>query len=290
LRGTTIRPAAARGAGGGLKLHRRVLRLDGREHTVLTLRPGTRARFATNNFHDAWHLLSDQHGARVLAQLLWGLSHQRKPGTLVLIDRPSLDPNPFDAEPADPIVLVPATLTPLSSATARALRRRLPLRTPSDGTVRWPSSGLAPALAARRERVAAVVNHNHDRTPGRWQPEARPGTVRVQRIGGLVAAIAPPAQLRRWAVFTGELGDHWDHGMDYTELDGGGERAWLRGEEGEVQIFRDYHRMVRSARIARDEVRALAPDLPPAELNPLIWARAELVRRRRSGNCAEIGA
>src|SRR5215467_6778077 len=101
-----------------LKLHRRLMRLDGRDYTVITLRPGTDARFSTNYFHDTWHVLSDWHGARLLGRLLWGLAYQRVPGTLVLIDRPFLDPNPFDAEPADPIVLVPARLTTLAGPAA----------------------------------------------------------------------------------------------------------------------------------------------------------------------------
>lgn len=41
-------PRSARIVGDGLKLHRRSLRLDGRVHTVISLRPGTTARFGTN--------------------------------------------------------------------------------------------------------------------------------------------------------------------------------------------------------------------------------------------------
>ena len=49
-------------------------------------------------------------------RLLWGLAYTRRPGTLVVLDLPFLDPNPFDAEPADPVVLVPDDLTGLGTA------------------------------------------------------------------------------------------------------------------------------------------------------------------------------
>src|SRR5689334_8165802 len=92
------RPGSSRAAGPVLKLHRRVVRLGGHDHTLLTLRPVAQVRFSTNFFHGTWHILSDGHGAQVLARLLWGLSYQARPGTIVLLDEANLDPNPFDAE------------------------------------------------------------------------------------------------------------------------------------------------------------------------------------------------
>jgi hypothetical protein len=86
------RPQAATRVVDRLKLHRRQLWLDGRPYTVISLRPGTDARFSTNVFHGTWHVLSDWRGARLLGRLLWGLAYQHTPGTLVLIDRPFLDP------------------------------------------------------------------------------------------------------------------------------------------------------------------------------------------------------
>jgi hypothetical protein len=143
------RSRSAGATGDRLKLHRRVVRLDGRNYTVLALRHGSTCRFSTNYYHETWHILSDRDGAKLLARLLWGLAYQRVPGTLVLIDRPNLDPNPFDAEPADPIALVPADLTRLTPQAARALRARLPLTTPPDGTVRWQTPGYDLAASQR---------------------------------------------------------------------------------------------------------------------------------------------
>lgn len=132
---TAVRPRAAATPDSVTKLHRHSVMLDGRSYTIITLRADVDVRFSTNRFHETWHVLSDEPGAKMLARLLWGLAYQRQPGTLVLIDRAHLDPNPFDAEPADPIVLLPSHLTVLTRQAARALRRRPP--TTPDGTVRW---------------------------------------------------------------------------------------------------------------------------------------------------------
>ncbi|MFB4302824.1 hypothetical protein [Actinomadura sp. NTSP31] len=252
------RPANARGAGDGMKLHRRTVRLGGRDHTVIGLRPATRARFSTNLFHETWHVLSDQHGARVLARLLWGLAYQSRPGTLLVIDRPFLAPTPFDADPADPIVLVPSWHTPFTAATARELARRLPLRRAPDGTVRWRTHGLDGALADPRAWF-------RDRPP-----TDRPERGRVKRTHGLVALLpARPAEAREWAVQAGWLDAANPHGMDHDYLDG-----QCRWASGEIQIFRDFHRRVSVARRARADVLA-RPDAPadPAELRPLVWDR-----------------
>ncbi|PZS35622.1 MAG: hypothetical protein DLM59_02645 [Pseudonocardiales bacterium] len=262
------RPGAATRSGDGLKLHRRRLQLAGRPYTVISLRPGTDASYSTNVFHETWHVLSDWHGARLLGRLLWGLAYQRQPGTLVLVDRPFLDPNPFDAEPADPIALVPALITPLTARAARELRRQLPLTRPPDGTVRWQTGGLDVAVTQRRRWA--------DLPPGErsWPWVDRSGfQEQVDRVGGLVTLAASPAVLKEWAVTVSVLGDWSSYGMDYAELD------WPNGE---VQVFRDYRRRVSAARVGRREILAEVPaPRPPDGLNPLIWDRGTAVRRRR---------
>ncbi|GII04374.1 hypothetical protein [Planobispora takensis] len=191
--GKRPRPANAHETGDRLKLHRRTLRADGREYHVITLRPGTAAGFSTNHHHGTWHILSDVHGARLLGRLLWGLSFQRRPGTLVLIDRPHLDTNPFDAEPADPILLAPSHLTTLTPQAIRQLRRLLAGPPPSQGTVRWHTWGLDTEAArvredlARRREVLAALPGGSD--PARvnpliWRHNA---TVRARRLPAAVA-------------------------------------------------------------------------------------------------------
>jgi DNA-binding transcriptional ArsR family regulator len=207
-----MRGGCQRGHRDRLRLHRYLLRLDGREYTVITPGPGTGVGFSTNRYHDTWHVLSDLRGAQLLARLLWGLAYQRIPGTLVVIGPPLLDPNPFDAEPADPIALVPAVLTPLRAQAARQLRHRLPLGMPA-GTVRWHTPGLAPAVTAcRGER---------DRPRGQrpWYPPPGAGH-RIDRVGGVLVLAATAQELKSWAVAVAQLGDWLLEGMDYTGLNG----------------------------------------------------------------------
>jgi hypothetical protein len=261
------RPAAAKRADDRMKLHRHVVPCGGRDYTVITLRPGARPRFSGNYYHGTWHILSDPHGARVLARLLWGLAYQRMPGTLVLIDRPQLDTDPFNAEPADPIALVPSRLTSLSDKAARQLRARLPLTRPT-GTVRWQTPGLDRALAERGTAAGAARMR-------RWRYYDRPGDEHVARVGGLVVFAGLPHVLLQWAAAVHMLGDHpGSSGMDY---------AYLRGADGwvigEVQVFSDYRQRVSSATVARREILSTIPQ-QARDIRPLIWERATAVRRR----------
>lgn len=268
------RPGTAAAIGDGLKLHRRRLRADGRDYSVITLRPGTRAHFSTNRFHETWHILSDVHGARLLGRLLWGLAFQRLPGTVIVIDRPHLDPNPFDAEPADPIVLVPAHLTTLTAQAIRGLRRHV--AEPSQGTVRWHTWGLDAELARMRERARECREFR--RWPG-WEPPAADHGAAVERIGGALVFRAPPARLREWAVDVAALGDDMRHGMDYVYLEAS--NSPLCWGDGEVQIFSDYRRQVAVAGISRREVLAdLAEGSAPADVRPRIWRHNGTVRAR----------
>lgn len=229
---------------------------------MITPRPGADVRFSTNFFHGTWHVLSDWRGAHLLGHLLWGLAYQRVPGTLVLIDRPFLDPNPFDAAPADPVALVPARLTALSAKAARELRHRLPLANrPPDGTVRWHTPGLDAAVAERRTRRSRPATAPYASPPRGFQD-------RVDRVGGLITLTAVPDALRTLATDTRTMTDHAYAGMSYTEVD------WPHGE---VQVFRDYRARVSAARVARREVRAEQPDAP----DELIWQRTDQARRRR---------
>jgi hypothetical protein len=269
-----LRPSSARDVGDRLKLHHRVLHADGREFNVITLRPGTRARFSTNRFHETWHILSDLHGAHLLSRLLWGLSCQRRPGTIVVIDRMHLDPNPFDAEPADPIALVPADLTVLSSRAARRLRHRLMTPRASQGTVRWHTWGLDREVASARARQANGSWWRY------WQPSSDSRGALVDRVGGLLTFRASPTLLREWAVDVARLGDHEYDGMSYVELHGpDGE---LCRSDGEMQIFRNYRQRVAAAKVSRREVLDAWPSPPAsADVNPVIWHHNSAVRARR---------
>jgi hypothetical protein len=258
------RPATARAAADGMKLHRRSARLDGRTHAVIGLRPGTTARFSTNFFHETWHVLSDRHGARLLARLLWGLSYQARPGTILMIDRPFLAPTPFDADPADPVVVIPGWLTFFGDRAARDLNRRLPLTVAPEGTVRWRTYGLDVALTDPQGWV-------RENSP-RWMPEHGGAA----RRGGLIVLTAPSARvLREWAVCLGGLDVANEWGMDHAYLG-----PWPY--TGEVQVFAEFHRMVSVARRARAEVLARPGGAPedPQRLREAVWHRVGAVARR----------
>ncbi|WP_278261280.1 hypothetical protein [Nocardia sp. AG03] len=257
----TQRPGNARSLHNGLKLHRHEVRSVPGVRTVITLRPGTHARFSTNRFHDTWHVLSDDHGARLLAHLLWGLSYQARPGTVVLIDREFLLPTPFDADPADPIVLVPGWCTSFDDDGASRLKRLLPLGK-SDGTIRWQTFGLGPA--ARPEALEQRAAHT-------WYRDVRGDVTR--RRGLLVLTPATPHDCRTWALDAARL-DTATYGTDYTYLD-----AWDHGNDGEIQVFRRFRSMVGTATRARAQVIARDEFTEtPDDLRAEIWAQADHLR------------
>lgn len=258
------RPHAVSYVGDRVKLHRRVVRANGRDYTVISPRPGTDVRFATNFYHGTWHILSDARGARLLGRLLWGLAYTRVPGTVVLIDGPFLSTEPFEGTRADPILLVSAHLTPLTDRSAADLRRALP-RARAEGTVRWHTHGLdAEVAAARRVRLPGEARRRYDPPVG---PE------RVGRLGGFVSVAASPGHLRDYATSVYQLADYLTFESEHVYLGWG----QCHRADGEVQIFRGYRARVSSARVARREVLAGGAT---ERVDELIWARAADVRHR----------
>lgn len=97
-----------------MKVHRRSVPLAGREYTVLSPRPSAGERYATNRYHQTWHVLSDAAGAHVLARYCWAMAFQRRAGTILVIDPPALVQN--------------SDLGPFSRRAADSLRAALPFR------------------------------------------------------------------------------------------------------------------------------------------------------------------
>ena len=266
------RPGTAGSVADGLKLHRHSVRWSGRAHTVITLRPGTRVRFSTNRFHETWHVLSDDRGAQLLARLLWGLSYQARPGTIMLIDKRFLAPTPFDADPADPVVLIPGWCTPFGDQAARQLKRALPLSN-SEGTVRWHTSGLDRTLEPGASQTRWNRRHRDGRN-GRNGRDGRDveGNVR-RRQGLLVLEPRTPDDARAWALLAAGL-DTTRFGTDHTYLG-----PWNGGYDGEIQIFRRFRPMVAVADRARAQVLSrLDAPADPAALRARVWREAEHVR------------
>jgi hypothetical protein len=298
LRPSNARPEAL--DADGLKLHLRVRRVGGRTLRVLTLRPGADAAFSVNHFHDTWHVVTDTAGACLFARLLWGLSYQREPGTVVVLHGEHLRPTPFDADPSPPVLLAPAHLTPPDHGAFRALKSLLssPERLgPPDRTVRLHTFGFD-AAEARHEEYH--VSHGHQRWMeqfyGRydiprlahsyrgaaariWSKE------RMTECGGFLCYTAPPLILRRQAAMVAHLKprEEWSNYSDYHYLAEERARNAKWTAEGEVQVFRDYRRMVSEAAVARGEVLAAAGDAPaePKQLREAVWDHKPAVERRR---------
>ncbi len=256
----TPRSTAASKIGDRMKLHRRMVRVDGRTYTVISPRRAQDVRFSTNRFHGTWHILSDFRGARFLGRMLWGLAYARVPNTVVVIDGESLDPNPFDAARPDPILLAPTNLSPLTDRSAATLRRAL-RHAEHDGSVRWHTPGLADAAS----------RHSSPWVPGEYREPCRPapGPQRVARLGGFTAFTASPGHLREYAVAAYVLPDYMYRGTAVMEID------WPNGE---LQIFPDYRARVSAAQVARREVLATVGSTDAVEER--IWARGTQARNR----------
>jgi hypothetical protein len=63
-------PTRPLSAASRMKMHLRLLTINGHTYRIVTLRPGTEIVFSTNFFHGTWHIVTSQRGARLLARLL----------------------------------------------------------------------------------------------------------------------------------------------------------------------------------------------------------------------------
>ena len=243
---------------------RRVLR-------VVTLRPQTATRFSTNYFHDTWHILGGTDGAVLLGRLLWGLAFQRHPGTLVLIDESHLVPTPFEADPPDPILLIPSGLTRIDDDRLRALRLRLRRAPGAPTTIRWHTFGMAAALDRERARPY-------------WDPlsHLRPRE-RMARRAGHVCYTAPAAILRETGVGIYQMHASPDPWGSYYPLADNRRDGSSWSYDGEFQQLPSFARDVSAARVARREILgAAAGALVSDEDRALIYRRKDQAIARRS--------
>jgi hypothetical protein len=219
-----------------LKVHRRSVWLDRSEYTILSPRPTEEARFATNYFHETWHIITGKGGAALLARLCWAMAFQRRQRTIVLIDSPLIVPTPFDADQSIPIVIVNNDLGAFNRAAVKDLRARLPLSNASDGTVVLQTRGLDQALENTTEfrdrNQETQLDNQHQKR--RW----------IDGSNGLVIVAAPPPVLRTWSVDLSDLGTWSREGRSWEYLD-------HPTKVGEVQVLDDFDSMLAAARAAR---------------------------------------
>jgi len=194
-----------------IKLHRRVVRLDDANWTVLSLRPGDPGAFATNRFHETWHILGGPGEAEMLARMFWALAFQRHERTLILIDAPFLVPNPNDSDPSSPVLLVNSDLGTPRRHALDELRGQLPLTSPSLGTVKLRTVGLDRALEDPRAYEDRPEQRAARFDPHQWREW-------MDRVHGIIVYAAPDSVLRRQAVAIAELPSYLRDGTATTDL------------------------------------------------------------------------
>ncbi len=242
-------------------MHLRLVPIAGSVYRIVTLRPGTKVCFSTNFFHQTWHIVTSQQGSRLLARLLWGLSYQHHPGTLLLIHGDHLLPTPFEAERSDPILIARTGLTRIDPSVFRFLKGQLHRLGPPTTTIRWQSFGLDAALQDDAEEISPLKKETDllrtDEGRQLWRQE------RMGRLGGFVVYSAPAQILRQQALRIHDLkvckrrqGSRMDYHFLARES---GSHSWI--PDGEVQIFADYMDGVAAATQARRE-HLLDPDQP----------------------------
>lgn len=277
------RPGNRRLVDEGMKLHLRVLRLNGKTWRVLTLRPGTEAAFSTGYLYDGRSIVSDTAGMKLLSRILWGVSYQREPGTIFLLHGEHLKPSPSDAERSHPIILCPLGLSTPDAQAFRELKKRLLRLGPPTVTVRLHSFGREAVL------TEDIYGDDWERYGLRRPVHNDPFFLqeRFTLCGGMICYGAPPPILRFRAAELLHMGydfklPHYtwttyrplaDQGTNH--LDG----------EGAVQVFNRYPAMVSEAMEARKTVVATSsstiPDAPPEALRTLIETQTDIIAARR---------
>ena len=259
---SSARPQKQCYIGDRMKLHLRVRRVAGETLRLITLRPDLKVKLSVNRFHDTWHILGDGRSATLLAHLLWGLSYQRHPGTLILIQAPQLQPNPFDAAPSPPLLLQPAQLTHLPRDRLAALAQLLPKLGPSDQTIRWQTHGL------EGHQLNAFDDEREER---------------VERIGGFIVYRAPARVMRNTAFIFSRLPKYigslplegWMRDQIHEYIYGRDER----GAEGELQLFARYREMLSAAQVARRELVEAGVDVDQAPEQ--VWRRQRALMEQK---------
>jgi len=206
----------------------------------MTPRPALKILFATNNYHQTWHILSDSSGGQFLAKVFWWLSYQRAPNSLVAIAGDALVPNPFDADPSSPIAIFNADTTHLSRAATDDLRTVLRRKPSSEGSVRVTTPSLRQHVEGRTE--ASMSEH--------WKLRSKQFQL-TDRVNGVLRVTASAEQLRWWAILLSDLGSTFYRGSNHTYLS---ESRLERWPQGEVQIFRSFTAMVKDAVLLREEM------------------------------------
>jgi len=245
--------------GDGLKLHVRDVRLGPRIFHVISPRPGFSAKFATNYFHDTWHIVCDVSGWRLLSRVFGALAVGREENSIFWIGPDLMEPAPFDQEPSRPVVIVPSTVTHIAKDDLKQLivklkRTRFPTR-----TIRWGTPTI------KDSRAAEYLE--------------RPRYVETNLEGGAVTIRAESSALRALSEYV-----HPDLGVNmkttHTYVDDVRGRRWENHNQvdGEVQFYRHFAMISRESAGHRKQILDVNPALKGDALvreihnSPIRWS------------------
>jgi hypothetical protein len=127
-----------------MKLHLRVLKIDQKEVHLITLRPEADAKFWIAYHHPVWWMCTGYKETNLLARLLWGLSYQKQPNTMILIDRPHIQDIAPEIPKAisPPLLILPTNLSSVSDTLLQGLKSQLKQAKTPTKTIRWRTFGL----------------------------------------------------------------------------------------------------------------------------------------------------
>jgi len=218
-----------------LKFHVRDVRLGTRVFRVISPRPGLSMRFATNYFHDTWHIVCDGNGWRLLSRVFGSLSIEKMPNTLFWIGPELMEPAPFDQEPSRPVLIVPSTVTHIGKDDVKQLVVKLKRCRYPSRTIRW---NAPPDI----ERVLL-----------RWLE--KPRHVETRLVGGAITIRAEALALRElsWRTYPDlDLKTK----TTYFYLDDARGLRWMDhgNVDGEIQYYRHFAMISRESATTRKRI------------------------------------
>jgi hypothetical protein len=211
--------------------------------------------------------VTDPSGAQVLGRLLWALSFQRRPGTVVVLGEDHLTTTPFDGDRSPPCLLAATGLASLDKDNLLLLRKRLKHFGPPTTTVKLPTFSMPTELTERDWKLDYA-----DDAEDQWKHE------KMSRRGGFICYSAPKAVLRVQAVRVAQTASDLHHGMGYQYLASNGD-----GPDGEVQVFSDFRARVSAARLARIRVLPKASQsIASPEERSDVWVNTDEILKERT--------
>ena len=252
------------------KLHLHKCTLRGRCYTIIMPRSGIHIRWATNFYHETWHILGTMNSTQFLGHLMWDLSFHKDPYTYVYIDQSLLVCNPFDARPSDPILI--GKLKPPSEL-CLYLKNKRP---PSHKSYRLKSQSLT-----------KIINDKSARGEFYRKNSLNKQILQVSRIKGVITLSGGMHALQSEGVSAAFMytipGDYFDK-MDYHGI-------WQKDKvDGEFQIFHDFYHQVGAAKSADRLIRQKYPaprskyeeDLIIDRIQSLSWKLFQARRRKKT--------